>query len=179
MSSIYYVIWWINWKLFNTKAVSTHDWNIHCNVLVYHYLHSHHQLTAQASTPSTAAPTNIELIEEDDILSFVEADNTHISSGSPMKYIYRKTSPTMFCVSLTEINVFIHTLVANISRARPIFRKANLLSLAIQRYWRCESPATCVFLSSQSCFFVHLLVGLNQLHMLKNFPEMLSKIFTY
>ena len=49
-------------------------------------------------------PTNI---EEDDILSFVEADNTHISSGSPMKPFYRKTSPTMFCVSLKEINVYI------------------------------------------------------------------------
>ena len=49
----------------------------HCNVLVYHYFHLHHHLTAQASTPSTATPTNIELIEEDDILSFVEADNIH------------------------------------------------------------------------------------------------------
>ena len=54
------------------------------NVLVFH---SHHQLTAQASTPSTATPTNIELIEENDTLSFVEGDNTHTSSGSPMELI--------------------------------------------------------------------------------------------
>ena len=37
-----------------------------------------HNLTTQASTPSTATLTNIELIEEDDVLSLVETDNTHI-----------------------------------------------------------------------------------------------------
>ena len=37
-----------------------------------------HYLTTKASTPSTATLTNNELTEEDDMLSLVETDNTHI-----------------------------------------------------------------------------------------------------
>ena len=66
-----------------------------------------HNLTTQASTPSTATLTNIELIEEDGMLSLVETDNTHIIiypeavQWNPPRG--RLPPSTMFCVSLTEV----------------------------------------------------------------------------
>ena len=91
------------------EAIQYKDWVYSCmieiftvNVLVNHYLHPHHQLTAQAYVciNSNVTPTNFELIE-DDVHSLVETVNTRISSGSPMEPSERMTSLTMFCVSLT------------------------------------------------------------------------------
>ena len=48
------------------------------NLYIHHYVYRQHSLTTQVSTPATATPINIELIEEDDVLSLVETDNTHI-----------------------------------------------------------------------------------------------------
>ena len=51
------------------------------------FIHTTNSLHKPYWITSTAAPTNIELIKKDDILSFVEADNIHTSSGSPMEPI--------------------------------------------------------------------------------------------
>ena len=81
------------------------------NLYIYHYVYrqikgnttSLHKPQHHQQQP----PTNIELIEEDHVLSLVETDNTHI-------IIYPKAvqwnpprgklpPSTMFCVSLTEM----------------------------------------------------------------------------